>query len=424
MFKQNMPRLQSLYSFAHPNLEFECPFIDRCVIDVKKIILPIVFSGILMACSEAPAPKTAEPQPILQNGQLRFPESNSQLSLLVTTPAKPAEDIAIDLPAHLVWNEDHTQRIYAPLTGRVAAIHTDLGKSVRKGDPLLSLLSPEFGAAQADASKAMADFRFADKNYLRQKELHDAGIVARKDFEQAEADVMRAKAEADRALSRINVYGSHSMVNQKLVLSSDLAGVVVEKNVNPGQELRPEQFGPGALALFVISDPGSLWVQIDAQEADVSALKPGASFDLSVAALGDQKFKGRVLASADVIDPNTRTIKVRGLIDNPKRILKAEMLGTARINRSLGKGLAVPASAVLLRGTQHWVFVKKGADTFEPRVVKLSYEGSQVSIIASGIEPNEEVVSQNSLLLAREFRIAEDTAKNTASLNGKSAESK
>lgn len=391
---------------------------------MKNKYLPLLLSVILVACSEAPAPKIAEPQPILQNDELRFPAGNSQLALLVTTPAKPAEAIAIDLPAHLVWNEDHTQRIYAPLAGRVSAIHTDLGKSVRKGEALLALHSPEFGSAQADAAKATADFRLADRSFMRQKELHEAGIVARKDFEQAEADVTRAKAEADRAIARINVYGSHSVVNQQLALTSDLAGVVVEKNVNPGQEIRPEQFGPGALALFVISDPSSLWVQIDAQEADISALKPGANFELSVAALGDKKFKGRVVASADVIDPSTRTIKVRGLVENPNRILKAEMLGTARISRNLGQGLSVPASAVLLRGTQHWVFVKKTAEIFVPRVVKLSYEGSQVSIISSGLEANEEVVSENSLLLAREFRIAEDAAKNTAALNAKSAESK
>jgi cobalt-zinc-cadmium efflux system membrane fusion protein len=295
---------------------------------------------------------------------------------------------------------------------------------VQAGQVLATLASPEFGAAQADTAKAMADFRYSEKNLQRQKELLDAGIVARKDFEQAEADAMRAKAEADRAIGRVNVYGSHSMVNQRLALTSDLAGIVVEKNVNPGQEVRPEQFGPGALALFVISDPSSLWVQIDAQEADLSALKPGAGFELTVAALGDKKFKGLVVACADVIDPNTRTIKVRGLIENPNRVLKAEMLGTARINRNLGQGLVVPASAVLLRGSQHWIFVKKGADVFVPRVVKLSYEGRQMSIISSGLEANEEVVIENSLLLAREFRIAEDAAKNTAALNAKSADSK
>jgi len=391
---------------------------------VKKIYLSLLLASLLAACSEAPTPKVAEPQPILQNNQLRFPDGNSQLALLTTVAAKPSESIEVDLPAHLVWNEDRTQRVYAPLAGRIASIQSDLGKSVRKGDALLSLHSPEFGAAQADAAKAMADFRFADKNFARQKELFEAGIVARKDFEQAEADALRAKAEADRAVARINVYGAHSMVNQQLVLTSDLTGVVVEKNVNPGQELRPEQFGPGALALFVISDPSSLWVQIDAQEADISALKPGANFELKIPSLGDKKFKGLVMANADVIDPNTRTLKVRGLVENPNRILKAEMLGTARISRKLGQGLAIPASAVLLRGTEHWVFVKKAVTTFEPRVVKLNYEGTSISIVSSGLEAGEEVVSENSLLLAREFRIAEEAAKSTAKLNEKPAESK
>ena len=198
----------------------------------------------------------------MQNNQLRFPEGNSQLALLITAPAIPAEDIAVDLPAHLVWNEDRTQRIYAPLAGRVANIHADLGKSVRKGETLLTLNSPEFGAAQADASKAMADLRLAEKNFNRQKELFEAGIVARKDFDQAETDALRAKAEADRTVARINLYSAHGLVNQQLNLSSDLAGVVVEKNVNPGQEIRPEQFGPGALALFVVSDPSSLWLSL------------------------------------------------------------------------------------------------------------------------------------------------------------------
>ena len=180
---------------------------------VKKIYLSLLLASLLAACSEAPAPKVAEPQPILQNNQLRFPDGNSQLALLTTVAAKPSESIEVDLPAHLVWNEDRTQRVYAPLAGRIASIQSDLGKSVRKGDSLLSLHSPEFGAAQADAAKAMADFRFADKNFARQKELFEAGIVARKDFEQAEADALRAKAEADRA-ARVCMLLLHKLIKQ------------------------------------------------------------------------------------------------------------------------------------------------------------------------------------------------------------------
>ncbi len=379
----------------------------------------------LAACSPPPAPvPAAEPQPIMQDGRLRFPQGNPQLAMLAVTPAQAAEALAIDLPARVVWNEDRTQRVFAPLAGRVAAIQADLGKFVRKGDVLLSLHSPEFGAAQADAAKANADLRLNEKALQRQQELFEAGIVARKELEQAQADVARAKAEAERANARVAVYASHSMVNQQLALRSDLGGVVVEKNVNPGQEVRPEQYGPGVLALFVISDPASLWVQIDAQEGDLPVLRPGAAFELSIAALPDKKFRGRVMAAADVIDPSTRTIKVRGLIDNPGRLLKAEMLGTARISRTMGQGLSVPASAVMLRGTKHWVFVKSAPDTFEPRQVTLSHESNMLSIVKDGLQAGELVVSENALLLAREFRIAEEAAKIAGGAMLKPAEAK
>jgi cobalt-zinc-cadmium efflux system membrane fusion protein len=385
---------------------------------VKKIafkplasMLAVAALAALAACKEAPPPPAAEAQPILQGKQLRYPTGHSQLGLLKTTPVKPAEAVQVDLPAHLVWNEEKTQRLYAPLAGRVAAIHADLGQAVTPGAPLLSLHSPDLGAAQADAAKARADQQLADKALRRQRELFDAGIVARKELEQSEADAARAGAEAERALARARLYGGGELVNQQLTLKSGIRGVVVERNVNPGQELRPDLSGPGVPALFVVSDPSRLWVQIDAREADIAALRPGASFELNIPSLPGHAFKGRVTAASDSIDPNTRTIKIRGEVDNSERLLKAEMLGSARIARKMGEGFIVPATAVFLRGTRHWVFVETGPGTFEPREVELGHEGAQESLVSTGLSASDVVVSQNGLLLAREFRIAEDAAR-------------
>jgi len=99
------------------------------------------------------------------------------------------------------------------------------------------------------------------------------------------------------------------------------------------------------------------------------------------------------------------------VIDNAERLLKAEMLGTARVARKMGEGFIVPATAVFLRGTRHWVFVETGPGTFEPREVELGHEGTQESLVTSGLGAADVVVSQNGLLLAREFRIAEDAAR-------------
>jgi cobalt-zinc-cadmium efflux system membrane fusion protein len=378
---------------------------------VIKTAFPLLALVVLTACTEAPPPPAAEVRPIIQGSQLRFPAGHPQLALLKSTAAVQATTLTVDLPARLVWNEERTQRIYAPFAGRVAQIRADLGQTVSKGASLLSLSSPEFGVAQADAAKAMADAKVAEKTLNRQKELFEAGIAARKDLDMADADAARAQAEADRANARTRLYGGGHQVNQQLTLMSELNGVVVERNVNPGQELRSEQSGPGMPALFVVTDPSQLWVQIDAKEADVSTLKPGSSFDLLVQALPGQVFKGKVVAAADFIDPVTRTIKIRGAIANPNRLLKAEMLGTARIQRNLGQGVVVPATAVFLRGTQHRVFVEVAPGTYEAREVILGFEGAKESVVNSGLKVGDMVVSDNGLLLAREFRMATDNPK-------------
>jgi membrane fusion protein, heavy metal efflux system len=365
----------------------------------------------LSACKEAPAPAAQVPAPIVQGRQLRFPAGHPQLALLSLSAATPARDMTVELPAKLVWNEERTQRIYPAFAGRVMAIKADVGQQVLPGTPLALLASPDFGQAQSDTARAEADARLTQKALQRQRELFEAGIVARKELEQAETEAERAQAEVERARARTRLYSSASGVNQQLALSASLGGVVVERNLNPGQEVRPDLAGPGVPALFVVTDPSSLWIQIDARESEVGTVRPGATFELAIAALAGQKFEGRVINASDFIDPQTRTIKIRGVIANTDRRLKAEMLATARFERHFDSGVVVPASAVLLHGAGHSVFVQTRPGEFEPRAVELSYLGPKEVVVTSGLQAGEQVVSDNALLLARQFRLAQNEAK-------------
>ena len=374
----------------------------------------------LMACKEAPPSAAPEPAaPILQGTQLRFQPGHPQVALLTTTAATPATQITLELPARLVWNEERTQRIYPAFAGRVTSIAADLGQAVQPGSALAMLASPDYGAAQADAAKARADVEFSRKTLARQRELLDLGVVARKDLEQAEADAARSQAELSRAQARVGLYGGAAGaaapgVDQRLALRSTLAGVVVERNLNPGQEVRPDQAGPGVPPLFVISDPATLWVQIDAREAEAGTLRQGAAFELEVPALPGQRFAGRVTAVSGAIDPNSRTIKVRGYVPNANRVLRAEMLATARFERSLGSGVMVPAQAVRLAGSTHSVFVQTLPGVFEPRDIGIAWQGPQQVLVSRGLEVGEQVVSSNMLLLARMYRLAQDESKPAA----------
>jgi cobalt-zinc-cadmium efflux system membrane fusion protein len=367
---------------------------------------------------EAPI-KPPAPQPIVQGQQLRFPAGHPQLALLGTAQAKAAESITLELPARLVWNEERTQRIYPAFAGRVLTLNADIGQSVNAGQVLATLASPEFGAAQADTAKAMADAQVADRALARHQTLFEADVISRKELDLTEADALRARAELARAQARTRMYGSSAnTVNQQLGLAATVKGVVVERNLSAGQEVRPDQGGPGNLALFVVSDPSVLWVQIDAREADTASLKPGTKITLTLPNFPGQTFDAKITATGDFIDSNTRSIKVRAVIDNSQRLLKAEMLGTARIERKLSAGVLVPASAVQLRGTEHWAYVQTEPGVFEPRRVKLGYEGLQEVLIVDGVQANELVVKDNSLLLAREFRNAQDEARPHTSASG------
>lgn len=378
---------------------------------------------LLAGCGgDADSGKSAEAPPaapIVQGRQLRFPPNHPQLALLTTVPATAASGLTVELPARLVWNEERTQRIYPPFGGRITAIGADVGQSVKPGTLLARIASPDFGQAQADTAKAQVDVGLSRKNLQRQRELFDAGIIARKDLEQAEADSARAQAEAARAAARTSLYGAGSAVNQQLGITSGIAGVVVERNLNPGQEVRPDQSGPGVPALFVVTDPSSLWVQIDAKEGDVASLRPGAGFTLQVAAYPGENFAGRVTAAADFIDPNTRTIKIRGLVANADRRLKGEMLATAQVKEAM-QGTVVPAGAVTLDGTRHTVYVQTQPGVFEPREVVPAHMGPAEVVLARGLAVGEQVVAQNALLLARLFTMArEDAAPATAQPAGR-----
>jgi len=139
------------------------------------------------------------PPPIIQGEQLRFPAGHPQLALLSTAPAVAANSVAIELPARLVWNEERTERIYPAFAGRVVKLNADVGQSVHAGQVLATLASPEFGAAQADTAKAQADARFFERALQRQTDLFEAGIVSRKEFEQAQADAQACESLAQQS---------------------------------------------------------------------------------------------------------------------------------------------------------------------------------------------------------------------------------
>lgn len=303
----------------------------------------------------------------------------------------------LQLPGRLVWNEDATVRVFSPFAGRVTRILVQPGDHVATGATLAILSSADYGATQADDRKAQALLLLAAKARDRSRDLLDHGVVAAKDVEQTESDYANAEAEAQRTHARLKLFGdAGSQVNQLYELKSPIAGVVVDKALNPGQEVSADQSGA---PLFVVTDPGTLWVQLDAHEGDLQALRVGESLSLRCAQYPDENFPGTLTQIADFVDPLTRAIRLRGRVANADHRLKGEMYVSAELPLASVSHAAVPAAAVLLVGAEQYVFVAKGDTQFERRAVKTEAENRGTVAIDDGLQPGENVVAGGALYL-------------------------
>jgi cobalt-zinc-cadmium efflux system membrane fusion protein len=381
----------------------------------QKYLALLLVTIALASCTEQTETPKAPSSPVYQRGGLHYPEQHPQLKLLALSPVRQAQVEKIELPARLVWNEEKTQRVYSAFSGRVGVISVDLGQQVSTGQVLAKLSSPEFGAAQSEAQRAQADLSLARQTNERQQKLFEIGVIARKELDQSNAELKRNEAAFELAQNRIKIYENPSAINLELALRAALNGVVVERNINPSQELRPDL---NQAPLFVISDPTSLWLQIDAQERDLASLSPGSAIDVKVSALGDRVYPARLSVVGEQIDPVTRSIKLRAIVSNLDRSLKSEMLAKAVYQKQSKGLLEVPSAAVFLRGKQHAVFVAVSSASFELREVDVAELGTDRTLIRTGLKEGEQVVTQNALLLLREIKFAEDSA-NVNPMKGK-----
>lgn len=368
---------------------------------MKRILLAASLP-LLAACGhEAPPPVAAAPK--IEGERIVFAADAPQRKALVSAPVDVAKQEALSLSGRVAWDESRTVRVFAPLAGRIARLIAEPGQSVRAGDALAAIASPDFGQTQAELARAQADHAVAEKALSRAKDLFEHGVIAEKDLQQAQADFERARAERDRTLSRAKLYGGGATVDQEFVLRAPIAGIVVERNANPGQEVRPDQAQPGSPPLFVISDPTRLWLQLELPEAALPFVRPGLEFRLRSPALGEEIITGRIEWVADGVDPLTRTTRARATVGNASRRLKAEMYVGADVDVVRGEAPRVPSTAVILLGSTQYAFIDEGEGRYVRRRIvaeeAATMKGMGRMRVLEGIAAGDKVVTDGALLL-------------------------
>ena len=345
----------------------------------------------------------------LTGRDLEFSAGNPQLGEFHIVQAKSFSQKGESFTGRVTWNEDYTDRVYSPVAGQVEKTIVEVGQTVKKGDDLALMHSSDFGQAQADYRKALGDFAQFDKTLTRVKLLKEHGAAAVKDVESAQADFDRGLAEKERAEANLQLLGTTSgNFNDIYHVITPIAGVVVDKNINVGQQIRADLIlanTPQATApLFTVTDPSKLWVVLDVPEAKLGKLHAGDPVELRSPAYPDRMFPGRIDSVGAFLDPQTRVAHARASLDNPDGLLKGEMYVSVEAKEApdARSDVALPARAVIYQDGQYYVFVQTTPRKFERRQVALEREagaGGTGDVVVNGLKPGTPVVAEGSLLI-------------------------
>jgi cobalt-zinc-cadmium efflux system membrane fusion protein len=308
---------------------------------------------------------------------------------------------AVALPGKVSFDEDHTQRVASPIDGRAVSILVKLGDKVRPGQPLISLSSPNVGQIQADAQKALSDLGLAQKSSERVHKLKEEGAVAEKEVAQVEGDLRKARSDYARASVQLKALGiSPSDPAVNAALRAQIGGVVVERNVLVGQEVRADQ----ATSLLTVSSLDTVWVFADAYEQDLGLVEVGDPVAIEVPAYPGEKFAGKVTHVGEVVDPASRTVKIRCVVPNPAHRLKPEMYAKVEVrDNGRRKVILVSSKAVLSEGDKSVVIVATEGNVFRARRVDVGPEVDGQVRVLGGLTPGEKIVTDGAIFMKREI---------------------
>lgn len=271
-------------------------------------------------------------------------------------------------------NERQVTRIGAGVTGRVTQVLAEVGNTVRPGQVLAHVASPELTTAQLNYLRAAASTQLAERAVERARQLIQADVIGSAELQRRESELAIAKAELRAAGDQLALVGIPREAIRKLRDSGSLyphasvvatqAGVVIERKVSQGQVAQPGD------PLFTVAELGTVWVVGSMPEQAARNARVGQTVEINVPALGKQ-LSGRVVYVADTVSPETRTVPIRTEVDNSDRQLKPQMLATLRLVGPSTEQLVVPSAAVVRENDRDYVYVRTAANTYRFTPVEL-----------------------------------------------------
>jgi cobalt-zinc-cadmium efflux system membrane fusion protein len=319
------------------------------------------------------------------------------IRLYTVTPSKYHR--TIESTATVDFDNERATSVLAPFSGPVSRLLVSPGDQVAAGDPLAAVDSPDFATAISAYRKAIATANTARRLADLDKDLSEHQGVAQREAEQAQTDATNAEADREAALQTLislnvrpqtikDIQEGRPFSRPESSIRSPIAGTVAERLITPGQLLQA-----GTTPCFTVADLSRMWVMAQVFGSDVASVSRGDSAEV-LTGMGSTSIPGTVDNIAALVDPDTRSVLVRVLVENPNRLLKKQMYVHVSIHaRQESTGILIPNSAIL-RDDENLPFVyeTRSDGSFARQPVTLGYHAGDQVEISTGLAAGNQIV--------------------------------
>ncbi|XZF13697.1 efflux RND transporter periplasmic adaptor subunit [Chitinophagaceae bacterium MMS25-I14] len=298
----------------------------------------------------------------------------------------------ISLSGEVSFNENNVVKIFPRSSGQVLESRVSLGDHVSKGQVLAVIRSADVAGNYSDLSSTSADVNIAKRALDNTESLYKSGIASEREYTEAKQNYDKALAARNKVQSVININGgAKSSAGGQYELISPIDGYIVEKKVATGAFIRPDM-GDN---LFTISDLKNVWVYANVYAQDIPKVKEGYHVKVVALSYPDQAFEGTVDKVSEVLDPQSKALRVRITLDNKNMLLKPEMFAKVIVSNEEGtKATCIPSAALIPQDTKNYVVVYKSKDDVTIAEVNLIKTVGDKSYITSGVEPGQQVITK------------------------------
>jgi cobalt-zinc-cadmium efflux system membrane fusion protein len=379
--------------------------------DSNRIFVFTSISLLLLAgCSHKETKVEAKPDQAKSN-PLEIKVSPSLLGQLkVGEPSWSAVADSLHVAGRIEADGTRLARIGSPVKGRITNLAVMEGQHVTRGEVLATLYSTDLSDAQFAFIKAISQQQLSQRAADRGKQLVEADVIGSAELQRRQAEVLQANAEVSALREQLAALGMSDAairelettrkLNSTYLILATISGTVLERSVTIGQLVQPAEVA------FLVTDLSNVWLVADIPEQNSGNVNIGKLVEAEVPAFPEEKIQGRLSFVSATVNPETRTVRVRMNLPNPKGRFKPAMLATVTLEDQAQRERVLPATAIVRENDQDHVFVQITPDKFLLRPVNLGGEYGDKRALVSGVNPGEKVVLDGAFHLNNERKRA------------------